>query len=154
MSSKRSSGLDFSDGTSTLDQHPDLPIYSTEDSQPSHLRRNKTERRRLQGLQRSTTNSSTSSGPEKPKNFRQKIDLWMINEGGRHLFFAVWILLHILVATFGFFNYELKDNLVDARATFGITYRAFSTCIFYWPSPLIAFATSSYCACGGTRPSR
>jgi predicted ferric reductase len=122
MSSKRSSGLDFSDGTSTLDQHPDLPIYSTEDSQPSHLRRNKTERRRLQGLQRSTTNSSTSSGPEKPKNFRQKIDLWMINEGGRHLFFAVWILLHILVATFGFFNYELKDNLVDARATFGITY--------------------------------
>jgi len=51
----------------------------------------------------------------------------MINEGGRHLFFAVWILLHILVAAFGFFNYELKDNLVNARATFGITYRASST---------------------------
>jgi hypothetical protein len=32
---------------------------------------------------------------------------------------------HLLVAVFGFLNYDLKDNLTDARATFGITYGAF-----------------------------
>ena len=113
---------------SILNQHPDLPDYSEEGIQPGHLQRNKTERRRLQGLQRSTTTSSTSSRPAKPQTFREKVDLWLINEGGRQLFFAVWILLHLLVAIFGFLNYDLKDNLVNARATFGITYRA-----FFWP---------------------
>jgi len=125
MATKRSSGLDFSDRTdsmSILNQHPDLPDYSEEGIQPGHLQRNKTERRRLQGLQRSTTTSSTSSRPAKPQTFREKVDLWLINEGGRQLFFAVWILLHLLVAIFGFLNYDLKDNLVNARATFGITY--------------------------------
>src|SRR6266852_4744426 len=114
MATKRSSGLDFSDGNSTLDQHPDMPVYTDNASQPSHLSRNKTERFRLQGLQRSTTNKSPTRGPA-PKTFKQHVDLWMINEGGRQLFFAVWILLHILVALFGFFNYQFKDNLNDAR---------------------------------------
>jgi len=46
----------------------------------------------------------------------------MINEGGRQLFFGVWIFLHLLVAVFGFLNYQLKDNSVLARAAFGITF--------------------------------
>jgi len=121
MATKRSSGLDFSDGNSTLDQHPDMPVYTDNASQPSHLSRNKTERFRLQGLQRSTTNKSPTRGPV-PKTFKQHVDLWMINEGGRQLFFAVWILLHFLVALFGFFNYQFKDNLNNARQTFGITF--------------------------------
>jgi len=37
-------------------------------------------------------------------------------------FFGVWILLHLLVAAFGFINYELKDNSVNARKEFGITF--------------------------------
>jgi hypothetical protein len=30
----------------------------------------------------------------------------------------------MLAVVFGFLNYELGDDLVDARATFGIKYRA------------------------------
>lgn len=46
----------------------------------------------------------------------------MINEGGRQIFFGVWIFLHLLVAVFGFFHYQLKDNSEGARAIFGITF--------------------------------
>jgi NADPH oxidase 2 len=123
MNGKRSSGLDFSDRNSALDQHPDVPNpYGTGDV-PSLLARNKTERRRLQGLQRTATNNSSSSTPYVPTTFKEKLDVWMINEGGRRLFFGTWILLQILVVIFGFFNYQFKDDLTTARATFGITYR-------------------------------
>ncbi|KAF8878074.1 NADPH oxidase [Infundibulicybe gibba] len=108
MSSKRSSGLDFSDRGPTLDQHPDLTDGFTG---APHLQRNKTERRRLQGLQRSLTSSSVNKERYQPKTWRQK-----------QLFFGVWIFLHILVAVFGFLNYQLKDNSVNARALFGITF--------------------------------
>ncbi|TFK52979.1 NADPH oxidase isoform 2 [Heliocybe sulcata] len=120
---KRSSGLDFSDrSVPHLDQHPDLaPQYQNGGEQPAHLQRNKTERRRLQGLQRTTTNNSVTQ-PYRPESFKEKFDAWMINEGGKRLFFGVWMLLHALVIAFGFMNYQLKDNTVTARATFGITY--------------------------------
>ncbi|KAF9451093.1 NADPH oxidase isoform 2 [Macrolepiota fuliginosa MF-IS2] len=125
MAAKRSSGLDFSDGRNPmvqLQQHPDLD-NTFGGSQPSHLQRNKTERRRLQGLQRSNTvGSITRPAPNQPKSFKQKLDLWMINEGGRQLFFGIWIFLHLLVAVFGFLNYQLKDNSVNARNTFGVTF--------------------------------
>ena len=120
MASKHSSGLDFSD-RGTLDQHPDMSNNYLGRA-PSHLQRNKTERRRLQGLQRSLSNSVTKV-PFKPQGWRQKWNLWMINEGSRQIFFGVWIFLHLLVAVFGFINYQLKDNSVNARATFGITFR-------------------------------
>lgn len=127
MAAKRSSGLDFSDGRNPmvqLQQHPDLVNAYTVGAQPKHLQRNKTERRRLQGLQRSNTvGSITRPAPNQAKTFKQRFDVWMINEGGRQLFFGVWILLHLLVAVFGFFHYQLKDNSVTARATFGITFR-------------------------------
>ncbi|EDR10316.1 NADPH oxidase B [Laccaria bicolor S238N-H82] len=60
--------------------------------------------------------------PVEPKTLREKFSIWMINEGGRQLFFGTWIFLHLLVAVFGFMNYQLKDNLVDARALFGVTF--------------------------------
>jgi NADPH oxidase len=133
MGSKRSSGLDFSDKANPnpfadqnpfLDQHPDMQSYATNGS--SLLARNKTERRRLQGLQRSNTNSSGARAavvvPDVPDSFMQRWKLWMINEGGRSLFFGTWIFLHFAVALFGFFHYQLKDNLTNARATFGITF--------------------------------
>ena len=47
----------------------------------------------------------------------------MINEGGRRIFFFTFVFVHALVLVFGFLNYQLKDNLTTARATFGITYR-------------------------------
>src|SRR5216683_1273976 len=116
-------GLDFSDGAQPpLDAHPDLN-YDADAPQPAHLQRNKTERRRLQGLQRTNTSASKPVTPYQPKTLKEKWDLWMINEGGKRLFFSVWVFLHLLVAVFGFLNYDLKDNLTGARATFGITYR-------------------------------
>jgi len=108
-------GFDFSDGA-----NPD-------GSQPTHLQRNKTERRRLQGLQRFNTAIPVTTAAFQPKTLRGKWDLWMINEGGKRLFFFVWIFLHLLVAVFGFLNYQLKDNLTTARATFGLTFGAFSS---------------------------
>ncbi|KAG9226910.1 hypothetical protein CCMSSC00406_0003417 [Pleurotus cornucopiae] len=108
----RSSGLDFSDGAPAVG--PDVP------AQPSFLQRNKTERRRLQGLQRTNSVKSPGNGLFVPTTFGQKFNLWMINEGGRQLFFGVWIFLHILVAVFGFFHYQMKDNLNTARSLFGL----------------------------------
>ena len=120
----RISGLDFSDGDGPnkfIEQHPDLQGKGN----GVHLQRNKTERRRLQGLQRTLTNVSTNSGPAKPRSFANKFNTWMINEGGRRIFFFVFILLHCLVIAFGFMNYQLKDNSVTARSIFGITFRMY-----------------------------
>ncbi|KAF8493536.1 NADPH oxidase isoform 2 [Gautieria morchelliformis] len=117
MASNRSSGLDFSDRAPEID-HPDLVINP--DGGPAHLQRNKTERRRLQGLMRPDLHQRAVVS-EKP-TLRGKWERWMVNEGGRRIFFGVWIFLQLLVAVFGFINYELKDNNVNARATFGITY--------------------------------
>ena len=119
---KRSSGLDFSDRgqISALDQHPDLKeTYANGAAKPSHLQRNKTERRRLQPLQRTNTAGSAPKETHKPKRLLDKWGVWMINEGGRRLFFFVWIFLHLLVFAFGFVHYQLKDNLNNARASFG-----------------------------------
>lgn len=47
--------------------------------------------------------------------------LRMVNEGYRRIFIALFIILHLLVFGFGLMHYQLKDNLVGPRATFGIT---------------------------------
>ena len=128
MSGRRDSGLDFSDGkVPSLDQHPDVRIQGA--TQKTFLQRNKTERRRLQGLQRSDPTTTTPVTPYVPRTLRERWDRWMINEGGRRIFFFVWIFLHILVAALGTLHYDLKDNLTTARKTFGVT---FSTCSYSW----------------------
>jgi len=118
---KRSSGLDFSDRekVSALDQHPDMNsnYLRLADEQPAHLQRNKTERRRLQGLQRSH-GASTAVTAYKPNTLGEKWRVWMINEGGRRIFFFVWVFLHALVFAFGFMHYQMKDNFTGARSTF------------------------------------
>jgi NADPH oxidase len=121
---KHSSALDFSDRSSTVfDEHPDVPNkYANGSAQPTHLQRNKTERRRLQGLQRSLTTTTQPKIPFKPSGWLEKYNLWMINDGGSKMFFGVWIFLHLLVAALGFLHYQMKDNLTNARATFGVTY--------------------------------
>lgn len=119
-------GLDFSDGPQLpLGDDPDTK-FSPDASQPAHLQRNKTERRRLQGLQRFNNAIPVTTTAYQPKSLLEKWDRWMINEGGKRLFFFSWIFLHLLVAVFGFLNYQLKDNLTTARATFGITFGAYS----------------------------
>lgn len=52
----------------------------------------------------------------------QKLDRWMVNEGARRIFVAMFILLHLMVFTFGFLTYYIRDNLSSARQLLGITY--------------------------------
>lgn len=112
----RSTRLDFTDATRhNLTQHPDL-AESTVSGIALH--RNKTERRRLQGLQKILP----QHGPAEEKTLKERFNVWLINEGGRKVFFGVWIFLHLLAAVFGFINYQLKDNLNNARALFGVTF--------------------------------
>ncbi|KAJ7288772.1 NADPH oxidase [Mycena rebaudengoi] len=121
MPPKRSSGLDFSDGASALSvqNEPEVKMSSV------HTLRTKTERTRLQGLL--ATNPQPQQGvrrhdPTRPKKLGERISIWLINEGRQRIFFALFILLHVLVLVLGFFHYTLKDNLESARATFGITF--------------------------------
>ena len=72
---------------------------------------------------RAPTDASSYMAPRTQSTFKEKFDVWLINEtyeSGRQIFFDSWIFLIV----FGFLNHELSDDLVDARATFGITYRA------------------------------
>lgn len=119
---KRSSGLDFSDrgSTAAMDAHPDLTLNMGN----PNLQRNKTERMRMQGLMRIPTRGAAAVPTTDSKNLslKERWDLWMVNEGGRKLFFYVICLLHVLVFIFGWLHYSLKDNLVGSRATFGITF--------------------------------
>lgn len=77
-------------------------------------------------MQRTNSVKSPGNGLFVPTTFGQKFNLWMINEGGRQLFFGVWIFLHILVAVFGFFHYQMKDNLNTARSLFGLGFSEWS----------------------------
>lgn len=133
-----SDGLDFSDRAPAYEEHPDLTNNYTTANEPSHLARNKTERRRLQGLQRTFTGSSSATNPANyaytPQTWKEKWDLWMINEGGRRIFFFVWVFLHLAVAALGTVHYGLKDNLVTARKTFGVTFGVYSSWFLWFPT--------------------
>ena len=130
MAKNRFSGFDFKDRNPFVDQDPfvnskaDYNHAGASIGVPLH--RNKSERDRLQGIQQTWINGSAPKGPQKPRTPGQRFDLWMINEGGKRLFFFAWIFFHCLVIAFGFMNYQLSDDLTTARATFGITYREYS----------------------------
>ena len=82
-----SSGYHFADSLGILpylqEQHPDLTIANVNGSA---LQRNKAERRRLQRIR-----SSLLATPSvEPKTLLDVFNIWLINEGGRQLFFGVW----------------------------------------------------------------
>ncbi|KAI3613221.1 nadph oxidase isoform 2 [Moniliophthora roreri] len=116
---KRESGFHFVDRVASPDD-PDLATIYSGDSNRPPLQRNKSERWRIQPLQKRLRRAEKA--PARPKGVGQRIELWMINDGARQIFFGVWIFLHILVAALGFINYQFKDNLQNARRTFGFTY--------------------------------
>ena len=70
---------------------------------------------------------------------------------GAHQLYSVRIFFHLLVVVFGFLDYQLSDVLLlDARATFGITYRAlfFFFQQYQWYLsfiPFSKFSPFSYC---------
>jgi ribosome modulation factor len=90
------------------------------DNGRAHLSRNKTERVRLQGLQRGLTVKARPSTPVEDMSVRQRWKLWMINEGSQRVFLIIWTFLHLLVLTLGFLNYQLNDSYTNARKTFGV----------------------------------
>ncbi|CAD6504955.1 BgTH12-00454 [Blumeria graminis f. sp. triticale] len=80
------------------------------------------ERSRWPPLTRMLMSGEMSGEKTKELGNRERFDRWMVNEGYRRFFVFVFAGIHAMVFTFGFMNYQIKDNLTLARSTFGITY--------------------------------
>ena len=135
--------MDFSDGYRNVNSLPYDEKYTALPEGPAHLSRNKTERRRLQGLLRTDSLTSTTVTATNPKllQLRERWTHWMVNDGGRTLFLSVWGFLHALVFALGFLNYYFKDNLTVARATFGLGYRE-QLCLLRAPPLILLFLSN------------
>jgi hypothetical protein len=116
----QTSSMDLHDGDSPYDHHLDL-YNPNDDAKTANLFRNRDERKRLQGLVLSSKKAGTHT-PFQPKNLRQRIELWMINRGAKYLFLVMWIILHLLVAIYGFIQFQVSDQFEFARRTFGLSY--------------------------------
>ncbi|KAK5941411.1 hypothetical protein PMZ80_006689 [Knufia obscura] len=80
------------------------------------------ERSRTTPLSRLLLSGEISGEAPRDLNFMEKLNRWMVNEGSQRILVGVFVLVHAMIFTFGFMNYQLKDNLTTARATFGLTY--------------------------------
>lgn len=97
---------------------------------PTYLQRNKTERARTGGIATAIQARArgekvvkpTDGAGEVPEGYARRLQLWMINEGPKRLALGVFFLVHFLVLVLGAIHYQLKDNLVNSRATFGETF--------------------------------
>ncbi|KAK2753830.1 hypothetical protein FQN55_000194 [Onygenales sp. PD_40] len=81
-----------------------------------------TERARWPPLTRMLMSGEMSGNPPRDLNWKERFDRWMVNEGWRKLFVLVFMAAHFMIFAFGFLNYQLKDNLMGARETFGLTF--------------------------------
>ncbi|DAA76779.1 TPA_exp: Uncharacterized protein A8136_7008 [Trichophyton benhamiae CBS 112371] len=63
-----------------------------------------------------------SGDPPRNLNMKEKFDRWMVNDGWRRLFVAIFALVHVLLFVVGMLNYSLKDNLIKARGLLGSSY--------------------------------
>jgi len=80
------------------------------------------ERSRWPPLTRLLMSGELSGAPPRDLTWKEKLDRWMVNEGYKRLSVLIFMSVQMMIATFGFLNYQLKDNLTTARATFGLTY--------------------------------
>lgn len=80
------------------------------------------ERARWPPLTRMLMLGEMSGEAPRDLTWAEKFDRWMVNEGYRRLFVLLFAAVHGMVYTFGFLNFQMKDNLTTARATFGISY--------------------------------
>ena len=80
------------------------------------------ERSRLPPLARMLMSGEMNGETVRELTLSEKIERWMVNEGSRRVFIGLFALAHAMIFAFGFMNYDIKDNLTGARATFGFTY--------------------------------
>lgn len=82
----------------------------------------RSDRSRSTPLSRLLLSGEISGEAPRDLNFMEKLDRWMVNEGSRRILVGIFILVHAMIFSFAFINYQLKDNLTNARKTFGLTY--------------------------------
>ena len=82
----------------------------------------KPERARLPPLARMLVSGEMSSDPPRQLTWREKANRWFVHHAAQHVFVSIFIVVHAMIFAFGFVNYHMKDNMTNARATFGITY--------------------------------
>ncbi|KAG8812631.1 hypothetical protein FRC18_002869 [Serendipita sp. 400] len=102
-----------------LYEHPDVTKMP---AKRELLERNKSERRRLQGLVR-------AGGEEGARETRRRVrginglmnkwHTWLINGGRAYLLFATFILLHIMVIVMGLLHFQIKDTFTKLRKAVG-----------------------------------
>ncbi|OAP62300.1 hypothetical protein AYL99_04503 [Fonsecaea erecta] len=80
------------------------------------------ERTRSTPLMRMLLSGEVSGEEPRDLSPKERFNRWMVNEGSRRLFVGIFILVHCMLYGFGFMNYQLKDNLTKARATYGYGY--------------------------------
>ncbi|KAF1946756.1 hypothetical protein EJ02DRAFT_335947 [Clathrospora elynae] len=80
------------------------------------------ERSRWPPLTRMLMSGEMSDAKGRELTRKEKFDVWMVNEGYRRAFVFTFIILHVMVFTFGMMNYGLKDNSIGTRNKFGFTF--------------------------------
>lgn len=92
------------------------------DSRSSSTEGRQPERDRWPPLTRMLMSGEMSGEAPRDLTWREKIDRWLAQQGSQNLFVFMFVAVHSMIFAFGFINYHLKDNLNEARATFGVTY--------------------------------
>ncbi|KAF2827646.1 hypothetical protein CC86DRAFT_214438 [Ophiobolus disseminans] len=80
------------------------------------------ERSRWPPLTRMLMSGEMSDERPRALTRKEKFDVWMVNEGYRRFFVFTFVILHVMVFTFGMMNYGFKDNSIGSRNQFGITF--------------------------------
>ncbi|KAF2707426.1 hypothetical protein K504DRAFT_483517 [Pleomassaria siparia CBS 279.74] len=80
------------------------------------------ERSRWPPLTRMLMSGEMSEHRPRQLYLKEKIDIWMVNEGYRRLFVLTFFVLHLMVFIFGMMNYGFTEKSVGSRQTFGITF--------------------------------
>lgn len=91
-------------------------------SDRSSIGSGKGERARWPPLTRMLMSGEMSGEPPRDLTPREKASRWLAHQGSQHLFIFMFVVVHSMIFAFGFINYHMKDNLTQARATFGVTY--------------------------------
>jgi hypothetical protein len=66
------------------------------------------ERSRWPPLTRMLMSGELTDSGSQVLSWKERFDIWMVNEGWRRLTVGMFVLLHCMVFAFGFMNFDLK----------------------------------------------